>query len=95
MPSRSVKEIRLAQGPSSWFYGVALAWCDGESIQSVSSGIEIGEGDIVSILNKTVDLLDELRSLLARYGDLDMLDTTARRAGCSILGIVAMLRTDG
>ncbi|HEV3312266.1 MAG TPA: DEAD/DEAH box helicase [Chloroflexota bacterium] len=86
--------IRLAQGPSAWFWGVALAWCEGQSIEMISPYIEAGEGDIVSILNKAVDLLDQLRGMFLRYADQELLATTegARRLLCR--GLVAMLRSD-
>jgi superfamily II RNA helicase len=87
--------IRLAQGPSNWFYGVALAWCAGGSIQSIAPGIEIGEGDIVSTLNKTIDLLDQFRGLLVRAGDYETLSRVAQARKLLNRGMVAMLRSDG
>ena len=44
--------IRLAQGPSTWFWGVALAWCQGASIADIVPNIQLGEGDVVSVLNR-------------------------------------------
>jgi superfamily II RNA helicase len=87
--------VRLAQGPSGWFYGVALAWCAGESVAAISAGIEIGDGDIVSILNKTVDLLDQFRGLLVKYGDYDMLDVADRSRRMLNRGMIQMLRSEG
>ncbi|SRR5579884_68384 len=86
--------IRLAQGASSWFWGVALAWCSGASIQEISPTIEAGEGDIVSILNKTVDLLDQFTGMVGRYGDVSMLETIHHSRRLLTRGLVALLRSD-
>lgn len=86
--------IRLSTGASGWFWGAALAWCRGDALEAISARLELGDGDIISILNQTVDLLDQLRGLLTRYGDHDLLNTTdeARRLLCR--GLVAMIRND-
>ena len=86
--------IRLAQGPSSWFWGVALAWCRGASISEIVPNIQMGEGDVVSVLNKTVDLLDQFRSLLLAYGDDKMLRLCAEAKTLLVRGLVAALRSD-
>jgi superfamily II RNA helicase len=85
--------IELAQGPSSWFFGVALAWCRGDSIEEITSNIDLGEGDIVSVLNKTVDLLDQFESMLERYGDVDLLHKSAEARRLLVRGLVAMVRS--
>jgi superfamily II RNA helicase len=86
------ESIDLAQGPSEWFYGVALDWCRGASIGDITNSIEMGEGDIVSLLNKTVDLLDQFQSMVRVYGNDDLLVTT-REAHCLLVrGLVAMVR---
>jgi superfamily II RNA helicase len=86
--------IRLAQGPSTWFWGVALAWCQGASIADIVPSIQLGEGDVVSILNKTVDLLDQFRSLLTAYDDQKMLRKTADAKALLMRGLVAALRSE-
>jgi len=87
--------IELTLGPSAWFHSVALAWCRGESIGEISSHIEFGEGDIVSLLNKTVDLLDQFEGMLRERRDdaLVVLSIEARRL--LVRGLVAMMRSDG
>jgi len=85
--------IELAQGPSEWFYGVALAWCRGDSIEKITQRIELGEGDVVSLLNKTVDLLDQFESMLERYGDVDLLAVCAEARRLLVRGLVAMVRS--
>jgi superfamily II RNA helicase len=85
--------IELAQGPSSWFFGVALAWCRGDPIEEITSNIDLGEGDIVSVLNKTVDLLDQLETMLERYGDIELLQKGAEARRLLVRGLVAMVRS--
>jgi superfamily II RNA helicase len=85
--------IDLAQGPSRWFFGVAYAWCRGDSIADITARIDLGEGDIVSILNKTVDLLDQLESMLRVYNDRRTIAVCAEARRMLVRGLVAMVRT--
>jgi ATP-dependent RNA helicase HelY len=87
--------IRLAQPPSSWFWGVALAWCSGSSIADITRSIEMADGDVVSVLNKTVDLMDQFRGFLTAYGDYALLSVLASARGLVNRGMVAMIRTEG
>jgi superfamily II RNA helicase len=85
--------IELAQGPSPWFYGVAYAWCQGDSIEDITTRVEMGEGDVVSVLNKTVDLLDQLESMLVQYGDYRLIATSSEARRLLVRGLVAMVRS--
>jgi ATP-dependent RNA helicase HelY len=85
--------IELAQGPSPWFYGVAYAWCRGDSIEDITTRVEMGEGDVVSVLNKTVDLLDQLESMLVQYGDYRLIATSSEARRLLVRGLVAMVRS--
>ncbi len=85
--------IELAQGPSPWFYGVAYAWCHGDSIEDITTRIEMGEGDVVGVLNKTVDLLDQLESMLIQYGDHRLIATSSDARRLLVRGLVAMVRS--
>ena len=85
--------IELAQGPSAWFYGVAYAWCRGDSVEQITDRVELGEGDVVSLLNKTIDLLEQFESMLERYGDVGLLTVTDRARGLLVRGLVAMVRS--
>lgn len=85
--------IELAQGPSGWFYGVAYAWCRGDSIQRITARVELGEGDVVSLLNKTVDLLDQFEGMLTRYDDVRLLTVAAEARRLLVRGLVAMVRS--
>jgi superfamily II RNA helicase len=87
--------IELTQGPSAWFYGVALAWAEGASIEEITARIELGEGDIVSLLNKTIDLLDQIENLSIRYGDVELMDRCQEARGLMSRGLVAMVRSSG
>jgi superfamily II RNA helicase len=85
--------IELAQGPSEWFYGVAYAWCRGDSLERITERIELPEGDIVSTLNKTVDLLDQFEGMLELYGDVDLLAVTDQARRLLVRGLVALVRS--
>jgi superfamily II RNA helicase len=85
--------INLAQGPSRWFHGVAYAWCTGASVEEIASRVELGEGDIVSVLNKTVDLLDQFEGMLAQHSDAHLLMVVAEAKRLLIRGLVAMVRS--
>jgi superfamily II RNA helicase len=87
-----IEGIQLAQGPSVWFYGVALAWARGASIEEISQQIELGEGDIVNLLNKTIDLIDQFEGMLQRYGDTELLETCRQARRQMWRGLVAMVR---
>jgi ATP-dependent RNA helicase HelY len=85
--------IELTQGPSAWFYGVAHAWCEGASIEEITARIDLGEGDIVSLLNKTIDLLDQFDHLCMRYGDAELMDICGEARRLMWRGLVAAVRT--
>jgi superfamily II RNA helicase len=85
--------INLAQGPSRWFHGVAYAWCTGASVEEIASRVELGEGDIVSVLNKTVDLLDQFEGMLAQHSDAHLLMVVAEAKRLLVRGLVAMVRS--
>jgi len=85
--------IELAQGPSGWFFGVALDWCRGASIEDITGHVQLGEGDVVSLLNKTIDLLDQFEQALARFGDSNLQTRCAEARGMLLHGLVAMVRS--
>jgi superfamily II RNA helicase len=85
--------IELAQGPSDWFFGIALAWCEGASVEAITSRVDCGEGDVVSILNKTVDLLDQFEDMVRVYGDFDLLAVSEQARRRLVRGLVAMVRS--
>ena len=85
--------IELAQGPSAWFHSVALAWCQGSTIGEITERVELGEGDIVSLLNKTVDLLDQFEGMLRVRGDDRLLTVAGQARRLLVRGLVAMVRS--
>ena len=66
----------------------ALLWPGAGEIvwPEYSPMIEIGEGDIVSTLNKTIDLLDQFSGLLAVYDDQSLLVVATDAQGSSAGG---------
>ena len=54
--------------------GVALAWAEGEDLGDISQRSRIAEGDVVGLLQKTLDILGQLRAAV------DRIDVPARRA---------------
>jgi superfamily II RNA helicase len=45
--------------------GVALAWAEGDDLGEIAARSRIAEGDLVGLLQKTLDILGQLRSALA------------------------------
>jgi superfamily II RNA helicase len=68
------------------FHGVALAWAEGHELASIAQRSRIQEGDLVGALQKTLDLIGQLRgaAMQGRLGTgliplLDEADTLLRR----------------
>ena len=55
--------------------------------------IQLGEGDIVSVLNKTVDLLDQFDDMLRVYDDVTLMAVVAESRRLLVRGLVAMMRS--
>jgi hypothetical protein len=43
------------------FHGVALAWAEGDDLASITQRTRLQEGDLVGALQKTLDLISQLR----------------------------------
>jgi superfamily II RNA helicase len=56
------------------FKGVALAWAEGEELGEIAQRSRIAEGDLVGLLQKTLDILGQLRAAV------EHIDVPARRA---------------
>jgi ATP-dependent RNA helicase HelY len=54
--------------------GVALAWAEGEELGDIAQRSRMAEGDVVGLLQKTLDILGQLRAAV------DRIDVPARRA---------------
>jgi superfamily II RNA helicase len=50
------------------FQGVALAWAEGNTLTDIAQRSRIAEGDLVGLLQKTLDLLDQVKNAASRAG---------------------------
>ncbi len=57
--------LMISEGHNPNFYGAARAWCQGSSMADISQKIELSEGDLVLTFNKTIDLMRQIREMLA------------------------------
>jgi ATP-dependent RNA helicase HelY len=48
------------------FRGIALAWAEGGALGSIAERARLAEGDLVGVLQKTLDLLGQLRGAVAQ-----------------------------
>jgi ATP-dependent RNA helicase HelY len=55
----------ISQGHNPSFYGAARDWCRGATMVDISETIELSEGDLVLTFNKTIDLMRQVREMLA------------------------------
>ncbi|MBA2277102.1 MAG: DEAD/DEAH box helicase [Chloroflexia bacterium] len=55
----------ISEGHNPSFYGPAFAWCRGRSMAEIGERIELSEGDLVLTFNKTIDLMRQVREMLA------------------------------
>src|SRR5699024_1642950 len=55
----------ISEGHNPSFYGPALHWCKGWSMAQIGEEIEMSEGDLVITFNKTIDLMRQVRDMLA------------------------------
>ncbi|MFL5628838.1 MAG: DEAD/DEAH box helicase [Ktedonobacteraceae bacterium] len=51
------------------FHGVALAWSRGTSLSGLLRRIDLAEGDILMVLNQTIDLLQQVQSAVGQVLD--------------------------
>ncbi len=57
-------EISLSPSINETFSGVAQGWSQGFSLNGLQQRISLAEGDLLQILNQTIDLLQQLESAL-------------------------------
>lgn len=55
-------------GPSLVLEGPVTAWCGGASFAELLEGVGVAEGDLLQVLNKTLDLASQLREGLRAMG---------------------------
>ncbi len=58
-------DLFISTGYNESFFGVLRAWCEGVAMAQLTGTIELSEGDIVLTINKTLDLMRQVRSMLA------------------------------
>ena len=57
--------LAISEGHNPNFYGAARAWCRGATMAEIADQIELSEGDLVLTFNKTIDLMRQVREMLA------------------------------
>jgi len=62
-------ELNFTPGIVADFHGVALAWARGMSLSGLLRRIELAEGDILMLLNQTIDLLQQVQAALGQVVD--------------------------
>ena len=62
-------DINPTPGIVPEFHGIALAWSRGTSLNGLLRRIDLAEGDILMILNQTIDLLHQLQSAIGQVVD--------------------------
>lgn len=69
----------ISTGHNEGFYGAMRAWCHGATISRILEQIELSEGDLVLTFNKTLDLMRQVREMLAQaMPDHPLRDVLAR-----------------
>jgi superfamily II RNA helicase len=58
--------LAISQPINEDFRGVALAWADGAELGEIADRARLAEGDLVGLLQKTLDLLGQLRAAVER-----------------------------
>lgn len=62
-------EISMTPGFVPEFHGVALAWARGMSLGGLLRRIDLAEGDILMVLNQTIDLVQQVQSAVGQVLD--------------------------
>ena len=62
------------------FHGIALSWARGMSLSGMLRRIEMAEGDLLMLLNQTIDLLQQLQTAVGKALDLHSIWETAQPA---------------
>jgi len=73
-------KLYISEGHNPSFYGPALHWCKGWSMAQIGEQIELSEGDLVITFNKTIDLMRQVREMLADVMPEHPLRTSLRAA---------------
>ncbi|HYI15887.1 MAG TPA: DEAD/DEAH box helicase, partial [Thermomicrobiales bacterium] len=57
--------LYISNGHNAGFYGAMRAWCNGATMSAVTEQIALSEGDLVLTFNKTIDLMRQVREMIA------------------------------
>jgi ATP-dependent RNA helicase HelY len=68
------------------FRGLALAWAEGRTLAEIAYRARLAEGDLVGVLQKTLDLLGQLRKAAEARGSSDAGPRASRRPRLSASG---------
>jgi ATP-dependent RNA helicase HelY len=74
------QDLALTRGYNPYFYGAARAWCKGTSIADLLDQMQMSEGDLVMTFNKTLDLMRQVRDMLAHQNPDNPLRATLSEA---------------
>jgi ATP-dependent RNA helicase HelY len=55
----------ISAGHNIGFYGAMRAWCNGATMSTLTEHVALSEGDMVLTFNKTIDLMRQVREMLA------------------------------
>ncbi|HET8626169.1 MAG TPA: DEAD/DEAH box helicase [Thermomicrobiales bacterium] len=65
LASERYHHLFISTGYNETFFGAVRAWCDGALMSRLTEAIELSEGDLVLTINKTLDLMRQVRQMLA------------------------------
>jgi ATP-dependent RNA helicase HelY len=57
--------LLISSGHNIGFYGAMRAWCNGATMSTLTEHVALSEGDMVLTFNKTIDLMRQVREMLA------------------------------
>lgn len=63
--SERANGLFISNGHQASFYGGMRAWCNGSTMSRIIERIDLSEGDLVLTFNKTIDLMRQVREMLA------------------------------
>ena len=61
--------INASPGIIADFHGIALAWSRGMTLSGLLRRIELAEGDLLMLLNQTIDLLQQVQAAVGQLAD--------------------------
>jgi ATP-dependent RNA helicase HelY len=61
--------VSLSPGIVADFHGVALSWAQGMSLSGLLRRIDLAEGDLLMLLNQTIDLLQQVQAAVGQLLD--------------------------